>query len=504
MSSNTPATTQDAKAVQLLAQSSSSQPAAAAMDPSAPKSTAAATPASAPLQPAAASSLLAPNPPATPQKTPELGASTATQPATPGASQFANTPRSIGRLRTPRKDACTEDLSNYETIVVHTAKCSVCDQRNKTSHMLRCKGCNWEICKPCQDKREAKKAMVIAHGKVGATTPGSRNRYMGTPRAPPASTTPIPMKPLTPAAGKKFEKAQEESKGDGTVGKTPAKKLEKIPEEATEVKTPAKKKTEQSKMATAPHAQAATPPNSGGKRKRTQTPRAAKVKGKGKGKGKTNLFESDDDEEDELSDVPESPDTPPVERQKTPKGTAPSRKSRPSMPPPAFAPASAPAPASRASRRTFAQDQPAERTTTSPTPKNPKPITSTGVSYHNNEAAARATFGDDLMNQMSGYTQGGHLLGRQMPPVNSEAAPAPLLNPDITVKEYVFADVEARHKIRLDAETKGALLGAIRFRFRAFERPGVKAPDVAMQALSKFQRLEIDRMLHDDSHKYLP
>lgn len=58
--------------------------------------------------------------------------------------------------------------------MVHTAKCSECDQRNLET-MLRCPGCTFQVCKPCRDKREAA-GRSLAHGNMMTpwiATPGT-------------------------------------------------------------------------------------------------------------------------------------------------------------------------------------------------------------------------------------------------------------------------------------------------------------------------------------------
>lgn len=60
---------------------------------------------------------------------------------------------------------CSSDVADFKRVEIHTAKCSVCDARNDTDQMRRCKGCGWQICKPCQDKREAA-GRSLTHGNA--------------------------------------------------------------------------------------------------------------------------------------------------------------------------------------------------------------------------------------------------------------------------------------------------------------------------------------------------
>lgn len=113
-------------------------------------------------------------------------------PTTPGGLQstIPSTPRPssspfpVRTLCTPGDTAvsiCTADKALYATVTVHTAKCTECDRRNKTT-MLRCPGCTFQLCEPCHDKRQ-KRAKGLAHGNMatpsatdGAQAPGSVGR----------------------------------------------------------------------------------------------------------------------------------------------------------------------------------------------------------------------------------------------------------------------------------------------------------------------------------------
>ncbi|KAF2624580.1 hypothetical protein BU25DRAFT_155768 [Macroventuria anomochaeta] len=108
-------------------------------------------------------------------------------PSTPGGHH-----RRISSIpRTPGTSArtCSSSPSVFTHVTVHTAKCSECDKRNKGT-MLRCPGCTFQVCKPCQEKRE-KGGKSLAHGNMlspQVATPGMsgsvvRRRPVGTVRS---------------------------------------------------------------------------------------------------------------------------------------------------------------------------------------------------------------------------------------------------------------------------------------------------------------------------------
>ncbi|KAF2026557.1 hypothetical protein EK21DRAFT_73864 [Setomelanomma holmii] len=112
-------------------------------------------------------------PPATPgARSPSL------TPATPGATISSPAAHTTGTStspiplvpRTPGGSAlkiCSADLKDFTVIKIHTAKCTECDSRNLTSEMLRCPGCGWQICLPCQTKRN-KQGRNLVHGGMGS------------------------------------------------------------------------------------------------------------------------------------------------------------------------------------------------------------------------------------------------------------------------------------------------------------------------------------------------
>lgn len=82
-------------------------------------------------------------------------------PSTPSHRRIASTPRTPG---TSPLTACSSSPSAFTAVKVHTAKCSECDKRNMDV-MLRCPGCTFQVCKPCQEKRE-KAGRSLAHGNM--------------------------------------------------------------------------------------------------------------------------------------------------------------------------------------------------------------------------------------------------------------------------------------------------------------------------------------------------
>jgi hypothetical protein len=91
-------------------------------------------------------------------------------PATPlRASRFKSvTPSSSAATRAQ----CSDDPADFSLVKIHTAKCSICDKRNATDEMRRCKGCTWQICRPCQISRE-EKGRSLAHGNLMTATPSA-------------------------------------------------------------------------------------------------------------------------------------------------------------------------------------------------------------------------------------------------------------------------------------------------------------------------------------------
>ncbi|KAK7181999.1 hypothetical protein PSPO01_11962 [Paraphaeosphaeria sporulosa] len=65
---------------------------------------------------------------------------------------------------------CSDNPADFAIVKIHTAKCSICDRRNATDKMRRCKGCTWQICRPCQIQREDN-GRSLAHGNSMTATP---------------------------------------------------------------------------------------------------------------------------------------------------------------------------------------------------------------------------------------------------------------------------------------------------------------------------------------------
>lgn len=206
------------------------------------------------LNPPATSTVpIPPATPATPVKTADLN------PSTP-------------RSRTNRMQ-CSDNPADFNLVKIHTAKCSVCDKRNATDEMRRCKGCTWQICRPCQITRE-QKGRTLAHGNLMTVTPNSSRR-----------STMLPASAMTPKkdidAEAALKKVKEEDSKESAM-KGSAKK------ESTAKESVTKKK----KKAAAQAGDAMTPPSST-ERKNLRR----------KSKAQTNYAEPDDDFEEDHSPV---------------------------------------------------------------------------------------------------------------------------------------------------------------------------------------------------------
>lgn len=91
-------------------------------------------------------------------------------PATPlRAARFKST--TPGSSTSPRAQ-CSDNPVDFSVVKIHTAKCSICDKRNATDKMRRCKGCTWQICRPCQIQRE-ENGRSLAHGNSMTATPSA-------------------------------------------------------------------------------------------------------------------------------------------------------------------------------------------------------------------------------------------------------------------------------------------------------------------------------------------
>ncbi|KAF9729661.1 hypothetical protein PMIN06_011340 [Paraphaeosphaeria minitans] len=82
------------------------------------------------------------------------------QSATPGGSSIST------------RAQCSDNLDDFSIVKIHTAKCSICDKRNTTDQMRRCKGCTWQICRPCQIQRE-ENGRSLTHGNSMTATPSA-------------------------------------------------------------------------------------------------------------------------------------------------------------------------------------------------------------------------------------------------------------------------------------------------------------------------------------------
>jgi hypothetical protein len=66
---------------------------------------------------------------------------------------------------------CTANSTQFTLVTIHTAKCSICDQRLKNNEkMKRCPGCGWQICEKCAKKKE-EQGKDFMHGNPGMPSP---------------------------------------------------------------------------------------------------------------------------------------------------------------------------------------------------------------------------------------------------------------------------------------------------------------------------------------------
>ena len=132
-------------------------------------------------------------------------------------SRTPHLPSSPFPVRTPRTpggaglSTCTDDRNLYGAVMVHTAKCTECDQRNKKT-MLRCPGCTFQLCEPCHEKR-VKRGKGLRHGNMatpgatkGAATPTTISR---TVRKKPFASTPSGQ-----VTKRRSDEAKDENEGD--------------------------------------------------------------------------------------------------------------------------------------------------------------------------------------------------------------------------------------------------------------------------------------------------
>lgn len=86
-------------------------------------------------------------------------------PSTPSHHRTSSVPRTPS---TSQLNTCSSSPNAFTVVKVHTAKCSECDKRNMDV-MRRCPGCTFQVCKPCQEKRE-KGGRSLAHGNMLSPT----------------------------------------------------------------------------------------------------------------------------------------------------------------------------------------------------------------------------------------------------------------------------------------------------------------------------------------------
>jgi len=135
---------------------------------------------------------------------------------------------------------CTDDRNLYNAVMVHTAKCTECDRRNKKT-MLRCPGCTFQLCEPCHESR-IKRGKGLRHGNMAtpsatasAATPATVSR---TARKKPFAST-----PSSQVAKRKPDEARVANEGNidnapstrkSTAKKGPAKKKRRTEDSETE------------------------------------------------------------------------------------------------------------------------------------------------------------------------------------------------------------------------------------------------------------------------------
>lgn len=70
----------------------------------------------------------------------------------------------------------------FETITAHTAKCDLCNGRNR-QRMTRCRACGWQCCQACARKNGASRTHVFAGGSrvhIASSSPSSSSSSSGT------------------------------------------------------------------------------------------------------------------------------------------------------------------------------------------------------------------------------------------------------------------------------------------------------------------------------------
>jgi len=95
---------------------------------------------------------------------------------------------------------CTSEASDFDVISIHTAKCAVCDKRNASDQMRRCRGCCWQICQPCQQKREEKGTPPLQHGFRLGTPPQRPNLTSSAKKESSPATKPASSPATKPSA----------------------------------------------------------------------------------------------------------------------------------------------------------------------------------------------------------------------------------------------------------------------------------------------------------------
>ena len=165
------------------------------------------------------------------------------------------------------------DVGAYLTVSIHTAKCTLCNQRNTDDRMRRCPYCTWQICGPCREKKNDD----LRHGINLTST--AKARRVPLPKlavdTPKGSATPLKFGDIkfakkeesqTSPFAEKLMDAGQEAKSTTPLS-TPKQKSRLFPKEAKS-STPASNLKQKFEEA----AQEATPPTSGAKRRRSLKP----------------------------------------------------------------------------------------------------------------------------------------------------------------------------------------------------------------------------------------
>jgi hypothetical protein len=93
------------------------------------------------------------------------------------------------------------DPSVYQVIEIHTARCTVCNERNLDDRMRRCPRCMWQICGPCREQKKDD----LRHGINLISTGKAKRKPLPqlTGRTPKRTMTPLAFDDVKPAPAAK-------------------------------------------------------------------------------------------------------------------------------------------------------------------------------------------------------------------------------------------------------------------------------------------------------------